>query len=473
MSERIHGSLQENLLVLLCFDDERAKFIRNAVPAELFEGIYNDVAARVYEFIDKQGEPPREHVADLFSDVLEGKDKLKRKNYKTFLLHLYEARGRVNGEYVLSRITEHLKRQRLKEGLSSAVELVLREDDASLAEAETVLRKALDARLALFDPGVSLSNPAHVLKIFDAVDDSFPTGMPCIDARGLGPKRKCLHLFIGLSGRGKSWWFINLGRQAVLNRFRVLHVTLEMSDRQVMERYMQNLFGAAKRGGNYPVTLFRTGEDGSITGVRAPAMITPRIVLRDPGAKEQIAERIEKWQQRLKYVQIKEFPTGSLTVRQLEAYMDSLEVRDNFIPDLLLVDYPDIMNVGGSSTATDLRHRLSEIYVNLRGLAVSRNIAVAVVSQSNREGLKAKVVTEGNVGEDWGKIANSDDVWAYNQSEAEQKLGLARLFIAKARGDHQRFFVAISQNYHMGQFVRSSGIVATPYWEAVGDGVVE
>jgi hypothetical protein len=131
------------------------------------------------------------------------------------------------------------------------------------------------------------------------------------------------------------------------------------------------------------------------------------------------------------------------------------------------------MNVGGSSTATDLRHRLSEIYVNLRGLAVSRNIAVAVVSQSNREGLKAKVVTEGNVGEDWGKIANSDDVWAYNQSEAEQKLGLARLFIAKARGDHQRFFVAISQNYHMGQFVRSSGIVATPYWEAVGDGVVE
>jgi replicative DNA helicase len=145
----------------------------------------------------------------------------------------------------------------------------------------------------------------------------------------------------------------------------------------------------------------------------------------------------------------------------LRSYLDNLEQTEKFVPDLLIVDYPDLMKIDKDN----FRLALDEIFKELRGIAVSRNIALAAVSQSHRSAAKAKQVGMDNVAEAYSKIAHSDIVLTYTQTIQEQKLGLARLFVAKGRNDGDKFVVYISQAYTTGQFVIDSAVAKGTYWQ--------
>jgi len=164
---------------------------------------------------------------------------------------------------------------------------------------------------------------------------------------------------------------------------------------------------------------------------------------------------------------IRQFPTGALTVRELKAYLDSLEMSQRIVPDLLLVDYADLMSVG----TRDYRHELSTLYKDLRGLAVERNIAVATASQANRESSGKKFITGRGVAEDFSKIATADVVITYNRTEAEMRLGTARLYVDKGRNEEDKFSVLIAQNYKTGQFCLGSTRMMDRYWRALEQGV--
>jgi hypothetical protein len=103
------------------------------------------------------------------------------------------------------------------------------------------------------------------------------------------------------------------------------------------------------------------------------------------------------------------------------------------------------------------------VYKELRGIAVERNIAVGIVSQSNRAGSKVKKLTEANIGEDFSKIQTTDTAFFYNQTDQELKLGLARIEVAKTRNEAGHFEVLISQNYNTGQFCLDSSMVDRQY----------
>ena len=55
------------------------------------------------------------------------------------------------------------------------------------------------------------------------------------------PARDTVTVLIAVLGQGKSWWLVHLGREALVRRKRVVHVSLELPQDQVMARY-QNIF---------------------------------------------------------------------------------------------------------------------------------------------------------------------------------------------------------------------------------------
>ena len=66
MSDVISGALQENILVLLCFDDESAPLIVNSVDIGLFESEpYKEIARQAVGYYNQFSETPKEHLADL------------------------------------------------------------------------------------------------------------------------------------------------------------------------------------------------------------------------------------------------------------------------------------------------------------------------------------------------------------------------------------------------------------------------
>ena len=118
----------------------------------------------------------------------------------------------------------------------------------------------------------------------------------------------------------------------------------------------------------------------------------------------------------------------------------------------MILDYADLLKVDPKN----YRIELGALYQELRGLAVERNMMLATASQANREGAGARVVLDTHTAEDFSKIGTADFAITYSQTQAEKQLGLARLFVSKARTDEDRFMILITQAYATGQFCLDS-----------------
>lgn len=454
------ASLQENLLCLLCYNAKEAQIIRGTIELELFGGLYRTVATRVYEHIDRFKVPPGDHLPELLSDKLESDNRKERDLYTDVVSAIHGSQKGINSEYVMAQLGTFVRRQSLR---SVAIELakeLQRDTEASLEKAEELIASANTQALTVFDVGTRLSDTNKALKFLDIEDTCFPTGIPELDKRNLGPTRKELWLFIGNTKAGKSWGLIHLAKVALMHRLKVVHITLEMSEARCAQRYFQTLFAIPKRKGTYLTSRLETDAVGHITGIE-DHRVTPKLALDDPRIRRKLKRKIMMWKDRvLSNIIIKQFAGNNLTVGQLEAYLDNLEHTQQFVPDLVIVDYPDLMKLKGD----DRRAALDETYKALRGMFVTRNVAGAIVSQSHRAAAKARVVEASNVAESYDKIMHADTIITYSQTQTERKLGLARLYVAGGRNDEDKFTIVISQQYGIGRFVIDSALQKGNYW---------
>lgn len=456
------SALQENLCVVLTYHDTHCMTVRNLVPPEFWGGPYALLARRVYEFLDRYKKAPKDHIADLLADKLDDKaNKREAGLYKDILYGIADQQETINIEYVMKQLESFVKRQSLRAVAIDLAKALQKDTDESLEEAEQLMASSRQQTASVFQPGLRLSDANRVLDFLDTQTNCFPTGIPELDKRGFGPTRKELWLYIAAAKKGKTFALIQLAKMAMLHRLKVCHITLEMSEERCAQRYMQTMFALGKRKEIHRVTKFNRDSLGRLESFDEKEL-KPKLTLDDPKIREKLTKRIKKFGPRmLNNVIIKQFPTGTLTVRQLEAYLDSLESNERFIPDLLIIDYPDLMDVDKNN----YRLSIDEIYKQLRGIFVSRNIAGAIVSQGNRASEKAKHVGSDNVAEAWAKIAHADCIITYTQTTAEHRMGLARLHVSGGRNDEDKITIVVSQNYALGNFSVDSVLMSgANYW---------
>lgn len=460
--ERLSGALQENILTALVFDDKNAKLMRAALTPQLFgNALHREVAGVAIDFIDQYGEAIKEHLPDQLEHLLNGDDRRKAEGYRNLLDNLYQSRDTVNSEYVMSELHKFVRLQRFKSGLVSAVELV---QDGKLDEAEVTMTKAMNSQSVAFEPGLSLSNAEDIGSVLDQPEEEgFQLGIPELDRRGLYPRRKTLTLFIAPRGKGKSWFITHCAKQAMLQRWSVVVITLEMSERSYAARFLQAFFSLGRREGAAKVTQFERDRGGNLTDMLRKTV--ERWALKDPDIRVKLMPRAKKEFARRAPMRIKQFPTHSMTIEQLEAYLDGLERFEGVTPDMLAVDYPDLMQLDSKN----LRLELGAAIARIRGIAVKRNAAAVVVSQGNRDAEKAETVTGDMAAEDISKLATADLVFTYSQTAAEYALGLGRLLVEKARDEESKFSLLLTQAYALGQFCLDSILLRTNYWDILDD----
>lgn len=455
------GSLSENLITLLCYDKERAPIIRGVVDIAMFGGVHRALVARIYSFIDRFKRPPEDHLPDILSDILEGNNPREAALYAEIIEQIHAAKTGINGPYVMSQLETFIKRQSLRSIAVDLTKALQRDTEESLEQAEQLLASANRSTLSVFDPGVRLSDKKRALEFLDVSSAALPTGIPELDRRGFGPTRKELLLAIANAKAGKTWWLIHLAKMALVSRAKVLHITLEMSEARCSQRYFQALFAMSKRLEVFQNIKFKRDTDGQFIGFEYP-QLTPKLTLDDPTIRSKLEGKIDRWGLRLlDNIIIKQFPTGQLTMPMLTAYLDNLEATEQFVPDLLIIDYPDLMKLD----INNLRLATGQVYKDIRGLLVTRNMAGVVVSQSHRAAAGSKQVGAHNVSEDYSKIAHADTIMTYAQTTSEQKLGLARIYVAGGRNDSDKLTVMISQQYGTGSFVVDSGLLVASYWQ--------
>lgn len=457
------GALQENILTVLVFDDKNCKIVRAALGSErTFESsVFREIALHAIAFIDQYGEAIKDHLPDHLEDILKGEDQRKAKSYQRLLENLDANRDSVNAVYVIDQLQAFVRQQNLKAGLVAAVEAF---EDGKPDQAEVEMQKALSAQVVTFQPGFNMSNAQSIAQLMtDLEEPGFHLNIPEFDRRGIIPRRKELMVFMAPRGRGKSWFCTHAAKMALLQRWSVLVVTLEMSEKRYAVRFLQSFFSISRRDGEQRVARLVSDHDGRLADI-VYEQITDSMSLTDERAQAMIESRVRREFRRRRPLMIKQFPTQSLTMPMLRAYLDGLERFEGWVPDCLIVDYPDLMK----HDAKNKRIEIGLINEEIRGLCVERNMAGIVPTQGNRASETATTVTQDMAAEDISKIATADSVITYSQTRAERKLGLARLLADKVRNEEDKVSALITQAYGLGQFCLDSIGLEDDYWDIIG-----
>lgn len=464
MADKLSGPLQESILCLLATNNQEGAIAAGLLSPKVFDQGYQDLAQRILVFRKTHNKAPgKEHLDDLVDDIIGNKDHKARRATIRILEGVLGAAEGLNAKYVLSRINEFAKRQRLKSAILEAGDIYQAGRETLADEIEVVLQKALKPDIALFDVGLRL-NEKRALNFLTSMKADFKTGIPELDRVEVGPTYGQLLMLMAAKGVGKSWWCIDIGRRCIMQGAKVLHITLEMSEDLVSQRYYQNFFALGKRKEKFNVIEFELDRLNRLAGFNKLKRRV-HMSLDSPRIDRYLNRKQRNWGTKLGRLVIKGFPTKSLSIPKLDAYLDMLEMQEKFIPNVLILDYPDLMWLDKK----DIRVSIGWTVEEFRGLLQRRHLAGVAPTQTSKKGWEAETVKGSMVAEDASKFRTADQVLIYSRTAMEKSLGLARLHLEKNRNDEDGFDIVISQNYTTGQFILSSVRMSSTYHELLGD----
>jgi hypothetical protein len=144
--------------------------------------------------------------------------------------------------------------------------------------------------------------------------------------------------------------------------------------------------------------------------------------LTGTSAKRAAGRFFEKYKRRFKLVT---YPSGTLTVDEMESCLDEWERQDDFVADIIISDYADIMD----ARVSDFRHKQNEIWKGLRSLSQKKRTLVVTATQADAASYRANSLTLSNFSEDKRKFDHVTAMFGLNQSPdgRERQLGIMRI----------------------------------------------
>lgn len=129
------------------------------------------------------------------------------------------------------------------------------------------------------------------------------------------------------------------------------------------------------------------------------------------------------------------FPPDSVTVSDINAQLDILQQQEDFIPDVVVVDYADLLLADPSTRRQDVRHQINTDWKQLRKLSQVRNCAVITATQAKSDARKRSQVEQWDTSEDKRKIGHVTAMLALNQTPEEKRQQIMRISNLAMRDD--------------------------------------
>lgn len=221
---------------------------------------------------------------------------------------------------------------------------------------------------------------------YDTLDDFTNGGMPS--------KGKFLGVVAAPTNTGKSIFLGNIATNAVRQGKRVLLISLEMSEMVYASRIYADLF-------NMDIDTVNVQTD----------------IVKQRAESSKVGEMI-----------IKEFPPATLTVEELDGYIDSLKKSGREF-DLVCVDYLTLLRAPGSDNSNEAGKTISR---KLRALSYKYEIPFFTAAQVNRDGFDGEPELQ-NMAESIAICSESDFILMLYQQEEDQAQDIMRCSIKKSR----------------------------------------
>lgn len=198
-------------------------------------------------------------------------------------------------------------------------------------------------------------------------------------------------------GGGKSMALVNIGAAAVKAGMTVLHYTLELNEGYVGKRYDSYFSGIAQQNLKFH--------------------------------QEEVREALSKIKGRLI---VKYWPTKTATVNTIIAHVEKC-ISLGTKPDLIIVDYADLLRETSSNKNSRKDELLGGIYEELRGLAGTYEVPLFTATQLNRSAAEMDVIGGDKIAESYAKLMVADFVVSLSRKMTDKIAGTGRFHVIKNR----------------------------------------
>lgn len=146
---------------------------------------------------------------------------------------------------------------------------------------------------------------------------------------------------------------------------------------------------------------------------------------------------------------LKEYPTGTASCLDIEKELELLQLYKDFRPDLLVIDYGDIMRPIGKRTGDPYRDQ-GQVFRELRALAIQKNLPVLTAIQTNRptKDNSNVPIKEDRTGDSYDKMRTLDAGWSINKTffDGEEVINKFYLYIFKNRNNAKDVKIHFTMN---------------------------
>lgn len=384
---------QEKVVQCLVVDPQFAEQIGDVILPQYFDLRYlEEITRLIFRHKQEFRTFPSLELIEIMVSKEVGDDILSAK-CREFLARIRETPVGGDMAYIEKTALDFARRQSLKAAMVAAIDRIEQNDYEAISG---LVKDALNKGVAR-DMGHEYTGGLTV-RTKSSARKPISTGWSPLDVVFAGGwERGILATFIAPTGAGKSMFLVNCAAAIVAQGLNALYVTCEMADYKI--------------------------------GLRADSYYSGVAINDIPNRQEEVQKEItEKAKGRMI---IKEFPTKTASVQTIRAYVQRLAATKNFVPDMIVVDYADLLR--SSRGFEQKRFELESVYEELRAMAQELNAIVVTADQTNRAGLDMEIVTIGQIGEAYAKATVCDVIMTISRRMEDKQQNTGRLFVAKSR----------------------------------------
>lgn len=464
-------------------------------PTYLSSNAIKIVAKWCQDYYEKYGEVPGKSVVEIFYDYAdsapEDRDLPVIEHILAEIVESADDSIKINTQYLIDQTMEFFRRREL-EITSSKVKMLLLQGDLKKAE-HTLLNYRKVVR-----PMTGWINPFDDDEIQEVMDRNESDGllMPGELGNYLGVfERGWLVAITAPFKRGKTWIAMEFAIIAMMQGFKVVFISLEMTKKKVKERFFKRITAATEEGGEgvYPIFDCVRNQDGScrkrerlgrkalggsgkykpkyypdpeyipccvcrkVNADYEPCVWFETTTRNQLGYVDDVYNRLKAFKRMYGHrMRIKCYPRFSASLSDIERDLDNLSAVENFDADVVITDYIDILRADNPSLAGVEKEDI--VWMDMAKLASTRNAVSITLTQGTRDSVDARTITEKHMSKWIGKLGHVDGMFTLNQTEKEKSQGIMRIGTLAHR--HKDFsktqFCTIIQDLSAGQPVLDS-----------------
>jgi replicative DNA helicase len=308
------------------------------------------------------------------------------------LREAYKAADDKDLEYVETEFTAFCGNQQMKKALMTSVDLL------NIGDFDGIRRLINNAMKAGEDKNIGHEYELDIETRYRLNDRAaIPFPWPVFnDLTQGGVGNGDLVLMFGNPGGGKSWAVIAMGAFAAALGYNVVHYTLELGEGYVGKRY-----------------------DAVFSGIPVDKLDDHR---------EQVEEIIKQVKGK---IVIKEYAPKRASLETIEAHIQQLENQNEFKPDIIILDYLDLLK--GKGGRKERKDEIDDVYTEAKGLAKTLNIPIVSPSQANRTGAGKSIIEGDNAAGSYDKIMIGDIIISVARNRKDKVNGTGKWHIMKNR----------------------------------------